>query len=153
MLLDYSITETVPVADHVYKYILGINGSETIVADRSDFIGNIILSSLNRNSDVKIGKRKFNKSIKIVIKDHQYLKSGVFVGIKRGQVFNNLIDKMFRRELYSHCFMNKDLHDDSYLQIIRNFLNVYNISEDDLKLDSIYRDFKRKKKEKEIKIA
>ena len=150
---DYSISETIPVADHVYKYITGINGSDTIIAERSDFIGNIILSSLNRNSDVQLSRKKYKKSIKIVIKDHQYLKNGVFIGLKRGQVFNNLIDKMFRRELYSHCFMNKDMHDDKYIEVIRKFLNVYNISEDELKLDSIYRDFKRKKREKEQSAA
>tara|TARA_R110002096_G_C14661308_1_gene727995 strand:+ start:1465 stop:1926 length:462 start_codon:yes stop_codon:yes gene_type:complete len=150
---DYSITETVPVANHVYKYVIGINGSDTIIAERSDFIGNIILSSLNRNTDLSISRKKFKKSIHIVIKDYQYLKNGIYIGLKRGQVFNNLIDKMFRREMYSHCFMNKEIHDDKYLQNMRKFLEIYNINEDDIKLESLYRDFKRVKFEKDQLIA
>jgi hypothetical protein len=146
---DYSITETIPVADHVFRYLVHKYGSDTILAKRSDIVGNIILSSLNKNSDLDISRKKFKKSIKVVIKDYQYLKNGVFVSVKKGQVFNTLIDKMFRGELYSHCFMNKELHDDAYIKIIRQFLDVYNISEDELKVASIYRDFKRKKKEKD----
>lgn len=149
---DYSIIEQIPVADHVYRYLVHKYGSDTILAERSDIVGNIILSSLNRNSDIDISRKKYSKVIKIIIKDYQYLKNGVFVGVKKGQVFNTLIDKMFRGELYSHCFLNKTLHDDKYLEVIRNFLDVYNISEDELKIDSIYRDFKRKKAEKELKL-
>ncbi|MDO6813808.1 hypothetical protein [Tenacibaculum soleae] len=146
---DYSITETIPVADHVFRYLVHKYGSDTIIAERSDIVGSIILSSLNRNNDLGISKKKYSKSIKVVIKDYQYLKNGVFVSVKKGQVFNKIIDKMFRGELYSHCFINKKLHDDAYIKIIRQFLDIYNISEDELKVASIYRDFKRKKQEKE----
>jgi hypothetical protein len=145
MISDYSITENIPVADHVYKYLVHKNGSDTITADRSDIFGIIILSSLNKNLDLRIQKTSFSKTIKVVIKEHHYLKNGVFVGIKRGQVFNKLFDKMFRNELYAHCKRIKQTHEDNYYKIIRSFLDIYNITEDDLKIETIYRDFKRKK--------
>jgi len=147
MFSDYSITETIPVADHVYKYLLKKCGSDTYVANRSDLIGNIVLSSLGSNPDLSISKTKYNKVFHIVIKDYQYLKTGIRLGIKTGQVFNKMIDKMFRDELYCHIFINSNLSKEKYLEGIRMFLQVYDITEDDIKLESIYRDFKRKKDE------
>lgn len=143
---DYSITETIPVADHVYKYILKKNGSEIINANRTDIFGIIILSSLNNNRDLKIDKRRsvFTKTLKIIIKEDQYLRNGLYVGVKRGQVFNKIIDKMFRSELYAHCRMIKEVHKEGYYKIIKSFLDIYEITEEELKLESIYRDFKRK---------
>lgn len=145
MYTDYSITESIPVADHVYKYLLKKCGSDTYTANRSELIGNIVLSSLGKNQDISISKTKFKKTFNIVIKDFQYLKAGVSLGIKSGQVFNKMMDKMFRDELYCHILMNSTLSKDKYLEGIRLFLKVYDITEDDIKLESIYRDFKRKK--------
>ena len=145
MYSDYSITESIPVADHVYKYLLKKCGSDTYIANRSELIGNIVLSSLGTNPDISISKVKFKKSFNIVIKDYQYLKAGISLGIKSGQVFNKMMDKMFREEMYCHIFINSNLSKDQYLEGIRSFLKVYEITEDDIKLESIYRDFKRKK--------
>ena len=145
MYSDYSITESIPVSDHVYKYLLKKCGTDTYVANRSELIGNIVLSSLGTNPDISISKIKFKKTFNVVIKDYQYLKAGISLGIKSGQVFNKMMDKMFREELYCHIYINSNLSKDQYLEGIRNFLNVYEITEDDIKLESIYRDFKRKK--------
>lgn len=145
MFSDYSITESIPVANHVYKYLLKKCGSDTYTANRSELIGNIVLSSLGTNPDISISKTKFKKTFHIVIKDYQYLKAGISLGIKTGQVFNKMIDKMFRDEMYCHIIINSNVSDSQYLDGIRKFLEVYDITEDDIKLESIYRDFKRKK--------
>jgi len=147
MNLDYSITENIPVSDHVYKFLIKRCGGDTYVASRNDIIGNIVLSSLGRNSDLKISKSKYTKTFNVVIKEYSYLRNGIFLGVKSGQAFNKMIDKLFRDEMYFHVFVNAQSSKDQHLEGIRKYLKIYNIDEDDIKLESIYRDFKRKKEE------
>lgn len=147
MPANYSITESIPVADHVYKYLIKKCGSNTFTATRNDIIGNIVLSSLGRNSDIKISKPKYKQLFHVVIKEHSYLRNGIFLGIKSGQIFNNMIDKLFRDEMYTHVSINKSEDKDKFLEGLRKYLSIYDINEDDIKLESIYRDFKRKKEE------
>lgn len=152
MIADFSITETIPVADHVYKFLVKRTGSDTYVAERTDIIGNIVLSSLGKHHDLGLTKNKFTKTFKVVIKEDKYLKCGVFLGVKSGQVFNRMIDQLFRDELYHHIQMNANNEKEKCLEGIRNFLAVYDITEDDIKLESIYRDFKRKKSKIESRL-
>jgi len=147
MNLDYSITESIPVSDHVYKFLIKRCGGDTYVASRNDIIGNIVLSSLGRNADLKISKSKYTKTFNVVIKEYSYLRNGIFLGVKSGQAFNKMIDKLFRDEMYFHVFVNAQSSKDQHLEGIRKYLKIYNIDEDDIKLESIYRDFKRKKEE------
>lgn len=144
---NYAITESIPVADHVYKYLVKRYGGNTLTATRNDIIGNIVLSSLNRNSDIKLAKPKFNKLFHVVIRENHYLRNGVFIGVKHGQVFNSMVDKLFRDEMYFHVFINNSEDKDKFLDGMRKYLNFYDITEDDIKLESLYRDFKRKKEE------
>ena len=52
---------------------------------------------------------------------------------------------MFREELFTHLLVAKNLEKEKFFQSLRNFLEVYDITEDDIKYESLYRDFKRKK--------
>ena len=145
MPVDYSITESIPVSNHVYKYLVKRCGSDTYTASRKDIIGNIVLSSLGRNQDIKPLKNKYTKLFNIVIKEASYLRNGIFLGVKSGQVFNNMVDKLFRNEMYFHISINATADKEKCLKGLRKYLNLYNINEDDLKLETIYRDYKRKK--------
>ena len=148
-VVDYSITEHIPVADHVYKYLVKICGGDTLVASRHDFIGSVVLNSLGTNHDVVLSSKKYSKHFNVVITDHKYLKNGVRLGVKSGQVFNRLIDRMFRDQMYMHVFMNKSTDNKMYLNGLREYLEMYGITEDELQLDTVYKDFKRKKKQLE----
>lgn len=143
--LTFSITEHIPVADHVYKYLIKKCGSDTFVANRSHIIGHIVLNSLGKHNDLSITKPNFTKVFNVVINEKACVRNGFYVGVKSGQVFNNMIDKMFREELFTHLLVAKNLEKEKFFQSLRNFLEVYDITEDDIKYESLYRDFKRKK--------
>lgn len=142
---DYSITEHIPVADHVYKFLLVKCGSDSFTATRNHFIGQIVLNSLGKHNDMQEPKTQYSKQVNVTIRERAYLRNGVFVGVKSGHVFNNMIDQMFRQELFSHLLVAKDYGKEQFMQSMRNFLEVYNITEDDIKFETLYRDFKRKK--------
>ncbi|MGB5818835.1 MAG: hypothetical protein WBG90_05070 [Saonia sp.] len=152
MVQDYSITESIPVADHVYKFLIKRTGSDTYIAARTDIIGNIVLSSLGKHHDIGFNKNRFTKLFHVVIKEDKYLKCGVSLGVKCGQVFNRMIDQLFRDELYHHIQINAIREKEKCLKGIRNFLAIYDITEDDIKMETIYRDFKRKKARIESRI-
>lgn len=144
----YSITESLPVEPHVYKFLLKRVGSDIYVATRKESLGNIIISSLGNNVDVKhtTVPHKFTKLFHIIIKDHIYLKNSVVLGVMRGQIFNNTIDLLFREELFHYMIINTSHKKSNYLESMRKFLACHDITEDDVKFETLYREFNRKKK-------
>lgn len=142
---EYAITQHIPVADHVYKFLKTRCGSDHIVATRNTVFGSLILSLLNRNADVKSKKAGYTKIFKTTITEDSYQRVGMYISAENAQLFNDQVDKMFREELFFHVVINKGIDSRMYLQSIRTFLQVYDITEDDLKIDTIYRDFKRRK--------
>ena len=146
MASDFSVQQNIPVANHVYKYLVARCGDQPLIATRTTFIGSTILSLLSRNSDIRHASLKpHTKVFQVIIKEESYLRNGVFINYKSAKLFNDLIDKMFREELYCHIIINKFNNKDLFLKNLRHFLSVYNITEDDIKFETLYRDFKRKK--------
>jgi len=152
MASDYSITHNIPVADHVYKYLKKRCGNDHIRASRTTFIGSQILSLLTRNADVRPRKTEFTKIFKVTIPESLYGKNGMHITSENAQLFNDQIDKMFREELYIHLLILKSNDKKLYLKSMRSFLSVYGITEDDIKEDTLYRDFKRKKEDMETNL-
>ena len=56
-----------------------------------------------------------------------------------------MFDMIFREEMYSHIAMNNSEEKQNVYKALQKYLDSYGITEEDLKLDSIYRDYKRKK--------
>lgn len=149
MAISFSITQHIPVSNHVYKYLLAKCGSDTIEVSRTNLVGSIVLSLLNRNGDIKPGKSNHTKVFNVVIKENFYNRNGINIGPRNAKLFNDMFDKMFREELYCHIIMNKSELKEMFIESIRNFLEVYGIDEDDIKLETLYKDFKRKRSQKE----
>lgn len=149
---DYSITHNIPVADHVYKYLVKRCGTAHIKAGRSNFMGSIILSLLSKNLDVRFQKRNFSKLFKVDISESYYEKNGMHITPATAQLFNDQVDKMFREELYIHMLMLRNQDNKMFIHSMRRFLEVYDINEDDIKMDTLLRDFKRKKDTLELNL-
>lgn len=143
---NFAITQHIPVSNHVYKYLCKVVGGDTYKACRDDYLGTVVLSTLTKSpTDLRVSKRKYDKIFNVIISDHQYSKNGMFVSAKGAQMFNKLIDLKFREEMYMNVVLSKHSNETMYLPKIREFCEYFGITEDDLKYDTIYRDFKRKK--------
>lgn len=145
--VDFSITQNIPVADHIYKYLVKICGTDHIKANRSTYIGSLILSLQGRNGDVRLSKKRHSKIFKAEISECYYEKTGMFITQQNAQLFNEQVDKKFRDELFRNMLMNKQLDEKHFLKSMRRFLDFYEITEDDIKIEALHRDFKRKKDE------
>lgn len=151
---QYAITQHIPVANHVYKFLLKRCGTDHIKATRRNFIGSLLVSLHSRTDDLrKAPKNDFKKMFHIEVPFHIYEKNGVYIDERKAYLFNTLMDDIFREELFVHAIIQKNQEDKLFLKTLRNFLDVYDITEDDLKLETIYRDFKRKKKQYENNLA
>ena len=141
----YSITQNIPVADHVYKYLRKLCGTDHIEANRNSYVGSLVLSLQGRNYDVGVSTHKFTRIFKAQVNECYYSKTGMFITSENAQLFNDQIDKKFRDELYRYMIMNRHLEEKLFMKTMRAYLDFYDITEDDIKLDTLYRDFKRKK--------
>lgn len=150
--VDYSVTQNIPVADHVYKYLLKRCGSNELRATRNNVFGSLILSLQGKNGDVKSKKTAFTKFFHANIAEDGHQRLGMFISSENAQLFNDQVDKMFREELFFHVVINKGIDARMYLDSIRCFLKVYDITEEDIKLDTIYRDFKRRKENYDLQL-
>lgn len=146
-MADFSITQNIPVANHVYKFLVARYGTDHITASRKTFVGNLILSLHGRNMDVDRKKIGFTKIFRITVSERYYQKLGVHISTENAMLFNEQIDRSFREELFCHALINKKTEKKAVLKSIRDFLDVYDITEDDIKMDTLYRDFKRKKED------
>ncbi|SDS12883.1 hypothetical protein SAMN04487764_1519 [Gillisia sp. Hel1_33_143] len=142
-----SVTQNIPVANHVYKYLLVICGSDYIIANRSTYIGSLVLSIQGRNYDVRCTKKKFTKVFRAEVSETYYSKTGLVITKENAQLFNDQVDKKFREELFRNMLINDHLNEKLFLQSMRRYLDFFNIDEEDIKIETLYRDFKRKKDE------
>ena len=143
--VDFSIIQEIPVSDHVYKYLLKLCGSDRIEANRSTYVGSLVLSLQGRNYDVRPSKKKFTKLFKARISETYYDKNGMYITSENALLFNDQLDKKFRDELFRNMLMNRHLDEKLFLKSMRAYLDFYDITEEDIKVESLYRDFKRKK--------
>lgn len=148
-MADYSITQNIPVANHVYKFLVARYGTDHIVASRRTFVGNLVLSLHSRNNDYRRKSTGFSKIFKVTVSESFYEKLGMHITPENAMLFNQQVDSVFREELFCHAIINNTTDKKKFLKSIRSFLDVYDISEDDIKLDTLYRNFKRKKEELE----
>lgn len=148
----YSITQNIPVSDHVFKYLKARCGGTQLHAKRTNVFGSLALSLMGENKDVKECKTNYTKIFKVTISEDSYNRLGMYMCESNAQLFNDQVDKMFREELFFHVIINKGIAAEQYIKSIRNFLKVYDITEDDIKLDTVCRDFKRRKDQHNAKL-
>lgn len=133
-----------PVKPHVYKYLQKKCG-EKLVVSQGDFFGGLVLDLLSRKPCSLQGvSDEFTFPVEISMR---YLREvGIFFDDKIIRKFNNRVDDMFRQEIYSFVLMNYDLYNTPKERSLKHLLNHYSITEDDIKFESLVKDYKRKLK-------
>lgn len=104
---------------------------------------------LGRNKDVnKYKTEKFSITLSMSTAE----KSG-FLFLPRHQAsLHNIVDSIFREDMYIQALTNKTNYMIEYQTTIRNVLASYDITDEEMSYDSIKRDFARKKKSLEDRL-
>lgn len=143
--MSYSITHQLPVSPHVYKYLTATCGSDHIKASRKSWIGNLVLDIQTKDFKYKPLTSKMDHIFKVTITEHDFNHLGTNITPKSAKVFNKTIDMIFREKLYEHALIANRINGIPIMKYLEGSLEIYDITEDDLKFDTLYRDFKRKK--------
>ena len=143
---------TIPVPTYVKKFLTQKYG-EALFISKKTTLGIHLLELLEKEFDPKsIYPVLGNDCYRINLSEYYANTKGVVINPMRANDIANYLDRLFREQLFDFMKIHKYQHGQE-LPAIRIFLDYHGITEDDLKYDSIYRDYKRyKKKEERTKI-
>lgn len=130
-----------PVQSHVFKFINKKCGDK-LVASRQDFFGSVVLDLLNKRSSVMPGVT-YEHSYPVEVSLHYMLEAGVFISGPVIRKFNHRVDKMFREEMRTYVSISNTTNEIKKDEALRQFMNHYNITEDDIKFETLKKDLIR----------
>jgi len=150
------IEVSIPVRSHVKKYLEKRYGAVHTVSKKS-FIGILVLELLHKKV-AKIDKSINTKSFySFMIPEYYFNTKGFQLNPVKAKFLGNCLEKLFFEDFYS--FVDTELLKGGLkaIQAVRLFLNLYEITEEEAKLESMYRNYQRhcndKIKEKKKLIA
>lgn len=135
-----------PVKSYIKKYLVYKFGNNHNYSTQS-VLGPIVKSILSKNYTRKIGKINTQHYYPINISNAYLSHFGAYVDEKNINYFNNEVDVIFRSELYHFMAFNKEFFNIKYRDTLRTVLQSMVITEKDIKLETILKDFDRKKNE------
>lgn len=152
-----SISVKLPVKNYLKKYLTKKFGDSYRV-NRTDWVGKYLIDLLDKQYRRK-GTIKEDAFYKIEVPSSVVKEVGFDMSVTKMRHFESMIDKVFRSELETfidvsissnlYFNVNSKFHKLSVMKAMQQFLETFEISEDDIKLESLYRNFARKKKHPE----
>lgn len=146
--MDISIN--LPVTPAIKKYLTIKLGSEYRLTS-IDWFGSIVFSMLEN----KTKKHNCIKDVNISCKTGIFqftmsydlsTKIGFILSPKHETMIHNIVDRIFRDEIYYTAIRNKEFYDIEYQTSINDILDSYDIIDEDITWDALYKEFTRKKK-------
>jgi len=155
-----SITLNIPIKSHLKKYLTHKFGEEHSVSKKSWF-GRYLVDLLDK--DYRKTKTILNESSYYTVGIPNYIFNEVGFDISNVKLkhLNDMINKVFLNDMISYIevsvgnklhFLNEhhnSLNKQNVQKAIKQFLDFYNINEDELSVDTVYKSyFRNKKKDK-----
>ncbi len=144
------------------KKILELKYGVDFVVTESSMLGMLLLNHLNKKTDKNysilqkhIIANRFAKSIyPIFISENLARRNGYVISDDKSKKIIKAIDRDIRNNLYEHAILNHRDYGIEYQTTFLNFLDLYDISEEELTYEALKKDFNRKRKNivKKLKI-
>lgn len=133
---------SIPVKSHVKKYLVKRYGSVHQVTKKS-FIGLFLLEMLQRKVEPPMREVKKETNYDIHVPEFYFNKKGYHVDHVKLKFLSVCLERLFFEDFY-HFVDNEMLKEKpNARESIKFFLSVYEIQEDELKLESMYRNYQR----------
>lgn len=132
-----------PVLPHVHKFLKAKCG-EKMVANKQELYGNVVLDLLNKRG-ANVVKVSENLSYPVEISMRYMRENGVFIDDQIIYKFNNRIDRMLREEMRTYVFLSNFCNKIPKNTALRQFMECYNITEEDIKFETLQKDLVRNK--------
>ncbi|MEN9907160.1 MAG: hypothetical protein RLZZ540_301 [Bacteroidota bacterium] len=130
-----------PVKPHIYKYLQKKVG-EKLVVTKFCFFGGMVLDILTKKySDLEVINDTYTFPVEI---SFSYMeKMGIYIDNRVAKKFNSRVDSMFREEMRGFVTTNFLANNIPKETSLAQFLTTYDIYEDDIKFETLVKDFKR----------
>jgi hypothetical protein len=136
-----TVSVSFPVEAHVRRYLLKRYGSAHI-AGKNSLLGKLVLDAITKNyvrQDNHIGPEyKYS----VLIPELYYKMYGHSINYNTAQYLGDCCTCMFNEALYEHLDA-KVSEGFKAMAALRNFLASYYITEDDVKIESVYKAYQR----------
>lgn len=140
-------TLPIPVYSYVKKYLNTLHG-EIYIISLNDSIGVFLSTMLEKdakhiNYQLKVSEKTTLYTVAFSEKILQ--RQGFTTTPKKRKYIGDLLDKYFREQCYSFILHDSVGKKDNYKTSLKNFLKVYDITDEELDPESLYKDFMRRK--------
>lgn len=154
---EYYTSITIPTYQYLRKFALHRYKSTTgrIQISKRRFVGLLLLSQLQKKNyqSEPAAKSCYNSKIVVDISEYYMKVGGIHMDVKNVDNFNNLLKFEFEENMYDHLLMVLVDNKNAIIeQEILKFLTFYNISEDEIKMESVKKDFYRWRQDRNIVI-
>lgn len=136
-----TITVHFPVKPHVYKFLQKKVG-EKLVVTKNNFYGNLVLDVLSKRYCV-LEAVKDDLTFPVDISLRYMEDYGIYIDKNIIRKFNSQIDKQFKEEIRTFVSINSKANGMQKNESIRQFMYHYNITEEDMKLETLIKDIGR----------
>lgn len=140
------ITLHLPVSAYLIKYLEAKYGEE-YKATETDWFGLLIISTLSRKSadHYHINRKSENLYYTVTLGISKAEHCGFFITQRKGDQIAKAIDNHFREQMYMQAVLNYQNFEIDYKTSILNYLESFNITEEDLHYETVRKDFNRNK--------
>ena len=139
------ITIQIPVSLHVKKFLLSWYG-EGYILNLHDSLGKAVHGLLRKKINTVRGTLKMQEPYYTIhIPMSKAEKEGCVIHPNNLYLISEQFDKYFRDIAFSYVMIHSAIHNGQQKEGLREVLTAFNMTEDDISLDSLYRDLKRKK--------
>lgn len=132
-----------PVKPYIKKFLVYKYGPQ-FTFTKTSVLAPILTSILDKNSEANINAFHTEECYEVELTEFYIKKYGVFFNERDLYLFNSRIDHLFREEAFGFMIINKQYNNIKYRRSLRDILDAIGITEEDLKFDSLLRDFTRK---------
>lgn len=136
------VTIKIPCKIYVKKYLIARYGIKHTIT-RNSFLGLFVTEFLTKDFDPKQKYKAYDAEYEIEITEWMFKNIGHSVSVKALEAIGNSFYLIFREDLFEYVQLQLKKGTNAS-NAIKEFLKNYDIKEDELKFESIYRDYKRK---------
>jgi hypothetical protein len=139
------ISISIPVEPHVKRFLSKRYGAEHI-ATKVSFLGAQVLQALKKEYErphlPPEKKAVYSAEYKVLIPERYSNTNGHTVSLNNLLHLADAMDRFFTEAMFDHIDMQVQLGGKA-MEVLRQFLAFYHISEDDVKLESLYKAYQR----------
>jgi|SRR5690606_18739232 len=136
------ITLKIPCKTFVKKYLIGRYGTTQTVT-RQSLLGLMVHEKLSKNYDPAEYVRITDDVYEVVLTEWCFKNVGHSIDIPTLNALGSALYYLFREDMYLFV-RSRIIKGEKATQALKEFLDNYGITDDDLKFESVYRDYKRK---------